>query len=107
MTLHLMSNADANVSVDVPALGFSQRLLIQRGVESTVLLPSGNGAKATVVIDTPVVVYHFRAVHVTSDVPITIIGMNHKPLSSATHLFCKWNASPSHSRGWGSADVTV
>ncbi len=82
--LYLTSRVPAHGEVDIPALGFYQTFTTVPGQITTIILPNGNNGSATVLLpesdDEKVV--HGMAVHVTSDTPIAVFGMNHKKWSS-------------------------
>ncbi|MEI8134453.1 MAG: T9SS type A sorting domain-containing protein [bacterium] len=85
--LFLTSKVDANVTVEVQALGFNKQVAVKAGKITTVELPDGQHVgDPTVEITTSEQIMPGMAVHVTSDQEITVYGMNHKDASSDAFL---------------------
>ncbi|MBI5934520.1 MAG: tandem-95 repeat protein, partial [Chloroflexi bacterium] len=79
MTLFITSESNASGSVDIPGVGFSQVFNVSAGGLVAVALPN------TAMVTTSDSVTNL-GIHVTSDVPVTVYGLNQVRYTTDAHL---------------------
>lgn len=80
LELFITGNNDADVNIEIPALGFSQKIYLQGGTVQSVRIDPEAQITSSEVVETK------RAVKITSNNPVSIYGLNRRFQTTDTYL---------------------
>lgn len=79
LELFITGNKDANVNIQIEGLNYKQKLFVPAGTVKNVKIPAGAQIRSEEIIER-------LAVHVTSDNPISVYGLNRRFQTTDTYL---------------------
>lgn len=80
LELFITSDKDAVVTIEIPNLGFKETYKITKGTVRNVIIPASAQIKSSEVIE------QRAAVHITSDNPISVYGLNRRKQTTDTFM---------------------